>query len=108
MDSEDSYDKSRTLKTEQGSLIIPPSNPVSNQGKVDIAKSVLLLQGLQNLETSQQENLINQWINNNIIVEKRLFMCARQGNIKDEYFFERKVGSGGFGVVYSAKNRLTR
>lgn len=35
-------------------------------------------------------------------------MCARQGNIKDEYFFERKVGSGGFGVVYSAKNRLTR
>lgn len=43
MDSEDSYDKSRTLKTEQGSLIIPPSNPVSNQGKVDIAKSVLLL-----------------------------------------------------------------
>ena len=44
MDSDDSYDKSRTLKTtEQGSLVIPPSNPVDNQKKVDIAKSVLLL-----------------------------------------------------------------
>ena len=53
-----------------------------------------LLNDLQNLDTSQQENLINQWINNNIIVEKRLFICARQGNIfgniKDEYFFGAK------------------
>lgn len=46
MDSEDSYEKSRTIKTEHGSLVIPPSNPqqqVSNQDKVEIAKSVLLL-----------------------------------------------------------------
>ena len=36
-----------------------------------------------------------------------MLMTARVGNIKDEYYFEKKVGSGGFGVVYSAKNRLT-
>ena len=36
-----------------------------------------------------------------------MFLKARQGNIKDEYFFERQVGHGGFGVVYKAKNRNT-
>jgi serine/threonine protein kinase len=37
-----------------------------------------------------------------------MLMCAKQGNIKESYFFEKKVGSGGFGVVYSAKNKLTK
>jgi len=39
--------------------------------------------------------------------DKQMFLKARQGNIKDEYFFERQVGHGGFGVVYKAKNRNT-
>ena len=50
MDSEDSDDKSRTFKTEQGSLIVPPSKQNSNEKNLEIAKSCLLLQGLQNLE----------------------------------------------------------
>ena len=29
------------------------------------------------------------------------------GNIKDDYYFENKVGQGGYGTVYKAKNRLT-
>ena len=36
-----------------------------------------------------------------------MLIGARQGNIKDEYFFDKKVGQGAFGVVYSARNRLT-
>lgn len=54
------------------------------------------------------QKLINRWLNKNVIVQKRLFLQARHGNIKDEYFFEKKVGQGGFGVVYKAKHRLTQ
>lgn len=32
---------------------------------------------LDQLEKDEQINLINQWINKNIIVEKRMFMSAR-------------------------------
>jgi serine/threonine protein kinase len=28
-----------------------------------------------------------------------------QGNIKEKYFFEKKLGSGGYGAVYLAKNK---
>ena len=41
-------------------------------------------------------------------MQKRLFLHARIGNIKDEYYFEKKVGEGGFGVVYKARNHLTK
>lgn len=47
------------------------------------------------------------WLNKNVIVHRKQFLKARKGNIKDEYFFEKKVGQGGFGIVYKAKNRLT-
>lgn len=43
----------------------------------------------------------------NISVNKKNFVTAKIGNIKEEYFFEQNVGHGGFGVVYKAQNRLT-
>jgi len=29
------------------------------------------------------------------------------GNIKEKYFFEKKLGSGGYGAVYLAKNKIS-
>ena len=59
------------------------------------------------MDEQAQKRLISKWISQNIKVEKKMFLNARQGNIKDDYFFEKNVGHGGFGVVYRAKNRLT-
>jgi hypothetical protein len=42
-----------------------------------------------------------------IKIDKSWFVKSRQGNIKDEYFFEKKLGSGGYGAVYLAKHKLT-
>lgn len=39
------------------------------------------------------------------IIKKQMFIDSKQGNIKDEYFFEKKLGSGGYGAVYLAKNK---
>ena len=36
-----------------------------------------------------------------------MFIDSRQGNIKDEYYFEKKLGSGGYGAVYLAKQKKT-
>ena len=43
----------------------------------------------------------------NIKHDKSWFVQSREGNIKDEYFFEKKLGSGGYGAVYLAKNKTT-
>lgn len=40
-------------------------------------------------------------------MDKAWFIQSRQGNIKDHYFFEKKLGSGGYGAVYQAKHKLT-
>ena len=40
-------------------------------------------------------------------IERQLFIDSRQGNIKDEYYFEKKLGSGGYGAVYLAKHKKT-
>lgn len=40
-------------------------------------------------------------------MDKAWFIQSRQGNIKDQYYFEKKLGSGGYGAVYLAKNKLT-
>jgi serine/threonine protein kinase len=36
-----------------------------------------------------------------------MFVQSLMGNIKEKYFFERKLGSGGYGAVYLAKNKTT-
>ena len=40
-------------------------------------------------------------------MDKSWFIQSRTGNIKDHYFFEKKLGSGGYGAVYLAKHKLT-
>jgi hypothetical protein len=42
-----------------------------------------------------------------IQIERQWFIDSRQGNIKDEYYFEKKLGSGGYGAVYLAKQKKT-
>jgi serine/threonine protein kinase len=39
------------------------------------------------------------------IVKKQWFIDSKKGNIKDEYLFEKKLGSGGYGAVYLAKSK---
>jgi len=40
-------------------------------------------------------------------MDRAWFIQSRVGNIKDHYFFEKKLGSGGYGAVYLAKNKLS-
>ncbi len=42
-----------------------------------------------------------------ITIERQWFIDSRQGNIKDLYYFEKKLGSGGYGAVYLAKHKKT-
>lgn len=42
-----------------------------------------------------------------IYFDKQWFIDSREGNIKDEYYFEKKLGSGGYGAVYLAKHKKT-
>jgi serine/threonine protein kinase len=43
----------------------------------------------------------------NKAVTRAMFIESYQGNIKEKYFFEKKLGSGGYGAVYLAKNKIT-
>ena len=38
---------------------------------------------------------------------RSMFIESLVGNIKEKYFFEKKLGSGGYGAVYLAKNKQT-
>ena len=42
-----------------------------------------------------------------ITIERKWFIDSKQGNIKDDYYFEKKLGSGGYGAVYLAKHKKT-
>lgn len=46
-------------------------------------------------------------MDNNKAVTRAMFIESFQGNIKEKYFFEKKLGSGGYGAVYLAKNKVT-
>ena len=38
-------------------------------------------------------------------MSRAIFIESLIGNIKEKYFFEKKLGSGGYGAVYLAKNK---
>jgi serine/threonine protein kinase len=38
-------------------------------------------------------------------MSRSIFIESLVGNIKEKYFFEKKLGSGGYGAVYLAKNK---
>jgi serine/threonine protein kinase len=40
-------------------------------------------------------------------VTRSIFIESLVGNIKEKYFFEKKLGSGGYGAVYLARNKQT-
>ena len=40
-----------------------------------------------------------------IAIERSWFIDSKVGNIKDDYYFEKKLGSGGYGAVYLAKSK---
>lgn len=43
--------------------------------------------------------------NSTMQIERIWFIDSKSGNIKDEYYFEKKLGSGGYGAVYLAKHK---
>jgi hypothetical protein len=43
----------------------------------------------------------------NKAVTRSMFIESLKGNIKEKYFFEKKLGSGGYGAVYLAKNKVS-
>ena len=40
-------------------------------------------------------------------LSRAIFIESLVGNIKEKYFFEKKLGSGGYGAVYLAKNKTS-
>jgi serine/threonine protein kinase len=44
---------------------------------------------------------------NTLIMKKQWFINSKQGNIKEDFKFLKKLGSGGYGTVYLAENRRT-
>ena len=41
----------------------------------------------------------------NKAMSRSIFIESLVGNIKEKYFFEKKLGSGGYGAVYLAKDK---
>ena len=40
--------------------------------------------------------------------DQEYFKDSFKGKIKDKYHFEKKIASGGFGIVYLAEDRQTK
>jgi len=51
--------------------------------------------------------MVDRKVTGPITIERQWFIDSRQGNIKDDYYFEKKLGSGGYGAVYLAKHKKT-
>jgi hypothetical protein len=44
---------------------------------------------------------------NKIVLQGSWFIDSKDGNIKDVYYFDKKLGSGGYGAVYLARHKKT-
>lgn len=42
-----------------------------------------------------------------VMIKKSWFVTSLKGNIKEKYYFEKKLGSGGYGTVYQARKKET-
>ena len=42
-----------------------------------------------------------------ILLKKEWIIGSKKGNIKEEFYFEKKLGSGGYGTVYQARRKAT-
>ena len=42
-----------------------------------------------------------------VVLKKHWFIDSKKGNIKEEFYFEKKLGSGGYGTVYQARKKST-
>ncbi len=42
-----------------------------------------------------------------MVLKKQWFIDSKKGNIKEEFYFEKKLGSGGYGTVYQARRKVT-
>ena len=51
--------------------------------------------------------ILYKYLMQNKVMSRSIFIESIVGNIKEKYFFEKKLGSGGYGAVYLAKNKLT-
>ena len=59
------------------------------------------------VENSSEVTLTQGSEANMMPLDRSWFIQSRRGNIKDQYFFEKKLGSGGYGAVYLALNKQT-
>lgn len=59
------------------------------------------------LKFNNSEGMVDRIQTGPISIEREWFIYSKQGNIKDEYYFEKKLGSGGYGAVYLAKHKKT-
>ena len=46
-------------------------------------------------------------MDNKVVLKKHWFIDSKKGNIKEEFYFEKKLGSGGYGTVYQARKKST-
>jgi serine/threonine protein kinase len=52
------------------------------------------------MEETRKSKLLSK-----MVIQRQWFIDSRMGNIKDQYHFVERVGSGAFGVVYLAEHR---
>jgi hypothetical protein len=83
-------------------FIISTGSSFTNQIKPHFKDHPIRSSSKINMESSQQEV---QQPRKTKELSRSIFIESLVGNIKEKYFFEKKIGSGGYGAVYLAKNK---